>query len=1220
MPKHYKYILLLLSFFIGFSSVLAEGTCSFTNPYYNSGEFTPGVHTNADGDALIYEITNVNMENEDVFSIYGWAFSSIHDCHLNGGETGSDAKIWLYFYPIGEEGNKEEYVYLDIEYATEATAGCVTSGCADGKPKYFDYTFWNCYKKRVDGKNMCYSSNDGSGNVHGLASPILQGGFKGTLNLKEAYDSGKLKKDTDYRLHMLFQRGNSLWRDRDVSVFTGKVNSSVKEYDGFELEDGSMMDIKISGFGEKAEMLVRDGIPQGKSGLGCDSHWSNTIYYTKGDQYIVDKADTNTSCRGKIGELCTSSGNGAGQVNLYKLYTDSRARATSNEGSISGYTPASWIVFDGTIDITTKTKEEDDPDICEGDEIYYLYYYFADGVAKDFKGNINYTANFKDAKILQELEFESNSDMTIEGGPLSSKTIKKSFDTYYNNFWSAIESGQGYIEQDGKYYLVPDEFHKWPGGGSYSFSSEKGYDQDSLTTHNQKSFNRNPSGTLGYKFSVQESVDYTDSKNIPKSIRKGTKATDFQNMYKHFTVYQLTVCRNEEEKAQCEDEVVSTVCEDGDTGTHAIYHENDDIKNCTLNNGINSGFTFVQSGFGEAACKEDLDIYLPTHKKTAAGQYYLLNLSEGSDEVPKIKGHRTCATTPIKYSELDSKLKALESTMPTTYNHYRDSLFIYKQVKAASVAENPAPEKVPCATSKTWNDSIQDYEYTYGEYTLYHWELKIGSPDGPNNLEHFTPNPHTGTWVPDGDICLEPPDPGKTKEQFKQDIVDEWEQKTWSYKNSYDGSLLSYHNTIIDYNKMFSWTETVVDTNYHASGSIDQAAHIDTQNGYVDTKYTFNPMLTFNYGLPEGDPDSQVFPTPYSYKYRPEAVGGVSESKTYWSENAEPNNEYTDGGASLDPRPRELINCKKGGETCEETTTITGEFYHNGAVRRDEEVEYEYSLPHVTTTIPDGRVYGEGRPQPNNGKTSLDLPKEAVPVNINIIEGVKNYTFSIEYLKDELRTRMESLNPIDDWGDAKMGSHGKYALPETRFVKRKVLNNGTLYICDYDVINDIYLPGPQKFNFFYRVVDTYNINPLGRTLGYNWTDVRATNEDIGVIPTIKQDALDVTHLKEDHEKFVYTLNPLDMQEIRKYNATRDEGYADWDLVCNDYDTGGYHCRSNFLECLVGGGTGCSNISANHDSDNTFNGETYTYEDFKRNRDAFIAKQNALDELAGIGGG
>ena len=1204
MPKHYKHILLLLSFFIGFSSVLAEGTCSFTNPYYNSGEFTPGVHTNADGDALIYEITNVNMENEDVFSIYGWAFSSIHDCHLNGGETGSDAKIWLYFYPIGEEGNKEEYVYLDIEYATEATAGCVTSGCADGKPKYFDYTFWNCYKKRVDGKNMCYSSNDGSGNVHGLASPILQGGFKGTLNLKEAYDSGKLKKDTDYRLHMLFQRGNSLWRDRDVSVFTGKVNSSVKEYDGFELEDGSMMDIKISGFGEKAEMLVRDGIPQGKSGLGCDSHWSNTIYYTKGDQYIVDKADTNTSCRGKIGELCTSSGNGAGQVNLYKLYTDSRARATSNEGSISGYTPASWIVFDGTIDITTKTKEEDDPDICEGDKIYYLYYYFADGVAKDFKGNINYTANFKDAKILQELEFESNSDMTIEGGPLSSKTIKKNFDTYYNNFWSAIESGQGYIEQDEKYYLVPDEFHKWPGGGSYSFSSEKGYDQDSLTTHNQKSFNRNPSGTLGYKFSVQESVDYTDSKNIPKSIRKGTKATDFQNMYKHFTVYQLTVCRNEEEKAQCEDEVVSTVCEDGDTGTHAIYHENDDIKNCTLNKGTHSGFTIVENGetvgnYGTVACKEDLDFYFPGGKETAAGQYFLLD-----NYIPKIKGHRTCATSTVSYAKLENNLQSFEKGMPEIYNLYRDWYHYYiEAVLEGEEYEVPGPSgHYTCSDP---DDPTITQEYDIEPNNIIEWKVDPFSAINGTSWGEVKERPRGQTcgYHCEGTSLVAEDCGGRTLEEYQNEV----KGIVIGHKNSYEGKLKEVYAHTNGYNKLYSWTENVVNLRWIEGGELDPAASIEPVPGTEDTRYTFKPDVTFNYE----DPDGKVFSVPYTY---PNAAQSPSENKDYWGEGAEPDNKYENGGGGIDFQPRKLINCILGEDTCHTTDTITGHYYHNAAVRRDEETEYEYHLPTIQTTIPDGRVYGPGNgPMPSN-KTPLTLEPEAVPVNINTLAGQYNYTISVEKFKDQLRTSKFSNNPDDDWADDKNGTNVK--LGNSRFVKRKVFNAGEDYVCHYDVINDIYLPGPQKFNFFYRVVDTYEINPLNRTLGYNWVDARGSS----VRDTIKEDALDVTHLKEGHEKFVYTLNPVTMQEIRKYNATRDEGYSDWDLVCNDYGgSRGYHCYSHFLDCLAGGGgtgTGvaCSNIvGSSHD-----NGD-YTDTDLNDNRIKFIQKQNELDALVGIGG-
>lgn len=1211
--KYNSFIFAIAMCIISLSSipVLAANTCDYTDSTVNPQKIAGTLSNNSNAEnTLVYELTNIKM-NGDVLELYGWAFEPWKDTYLNGGSGTKDGSVEFYFYP--EDNPSGEKVYFKKEgivYATESSGGCPTTGCSDGSPKYFDYTYWQCYKGGSKGQDKWCSDmgGDGSGNKWGRLTPDLKGGFKASFNLKEAYESGEMKKGIDYILHMVFKKGSGYTKEIDASIHKGLVHESVDKYQGYDTESDGKFSIDITGFKSTASVIATAGIPSGSNGFPCSSQWKDysAYYFQTTDGYNVD-LEVKHSCRGKVGETCTSGTTGPGAINIYGLSVKptltkigGKLRATPGTGA-TGYTPASWITFDGNIKISTKEREGEDPGICEGDEIYYLYYYMMDGVNEKFKGNISYNAIYQDAKVLTELDFKTNGDISDKvGGPLSYKTVRSNLSTYYNNFWAAIENG-GVYEQDKKYYLVPEQFYKWINSRKQNFplsefQLHKGYDKGTLVAHKQDSFTMNPNGNLGFQFNIHEIVDYSEEKNSPLSILSGGNANSFgkDSLYKHFTVYQLTVCKSDIKKAQCEDTVEQAVCDEN--GTHAVFHEHKDIKNCTLPKGNNSGFNIVDSQFGQVACKEDLDFYLPGSKETAAGQYFVLN-----SYIPKVEARRTCATSPVSYTKFDQILKDIEKPMPKTYNQYRDSLFIYNQITEVK----QLPETTRSCTGKDPEmengkpkvDAQGNIIYKSETIHVTPLEIWVNNPTGPNYGQtgiRFN-NPEKSEYIPDADLCKDPPK-SETPDDFFDRIKSEWEEKTRRFKDSYDGALEDYHNTILEYNKMFSWTETVVDTVYHRVTDLQNASYISTTNGYVDTKYTFKPDVKFTYQ----DKDSAVFnPTPYQYDGK-----SPSEQKDYWGMDAEPDNYYTSGGAGILHDRRPLINCVNGGNTCYDTTTIDGDFYHNGAIRRDEDIEYEYNLPRVVTTIPDGRVYLQGKNTTN--KTEILLEEEAVPVNINTPSGTYNYSITFEKFKDELRKSMYSSNQDDNWADEPPGKG------ETRLVQRNVLNTGDMYVCTYRVINDIYLPNEEKFNFFYRVVDTYNINPLGRTLGYNWVDERAEK----VKEVIKEDAVSVTTLKEEHDKFVYTLDPVTMQEIRKYNAKQDEGYSDWDLVCSDYDnTGvrkGYHCYSHFLSCLVGGdgnGTGlnCSEVVGTYR-----NNGGYGVDELNQNRDLLIRKQNALD--------
>lgn len=1218
MKNRYKFLATLAVLTAVFSPsnthAYTKEPCSASNPYWNGANivnFGSKENYSSSENSLIYEITDLKM-NGDVLEVYGWAFESLYDTYLDG----SHSEVSLAFYPEGEFGNTDGYVKLDVNYAS-----------GGGDIKLYDYTYWNCYKKRQnDGAWMCMDQpGDSSGNLHGWTTPTHKGGFKASIDLKEAYESGKLKKNKDYVLRLFFQRSGGQLRSIDASIFKGLVDDSVLNYTGFESQDGSeALDIKISGFKDTARIINTDGIVLGSSGFACNSPFTGTVKYRYDARFNVG----DNIIQGYRGP------SGTGTINLYELSIGKASGGKVGPGTAyKTYAPASWINFEGNITISTRTEEKiEEPEACEGEEVYHFYYLFLAGVDNSTNGWMYNSAagtNFGDADIMKMLGVNSNTEIIKVGGEL--RISNKNLDWYYEHLKKAQQGGTNgnrYVQEGNNYFI---SYKSWcdtdaNGNANNCFDAETGCRIVDGKVTNDCSANKlngsfsvekyknntvdldNPPGGgkpitisrqddasgLGYNFSINRYFEAYPT-GRPSMRNPGMKVMSDQQ---HPAVYELVWCKGKEIETDCPDDVTSAVCNSGDSGTHAVFHENDDLKVCTLPKGTHSGFTIVEEsetlGYGTVACKEDLDFYLPGTKDTAAGQYFVLD-----KHIPKLDALRTCVTSTVKYVDLDNNLKSFEANMPDQYNRYRDWLHIYKNLKLET-------EQV------VQHNCTDKYGNPAGTYTTQKYKIPEVT-DTPNGL--ITYPGLTGIYVNGDTPCSQtsPKTPGEVFEEEKNNA----KASTLGFKGSYEGQLRNVYNHVLAYNKLFNWTETTVDLKWIPGGELDPAASIDTINASVDTKYDFKPEVTFWYE----DKDGHVFSVPYTY---PEEQQKSPESKDYWAEGSEPDNKYENGGASLDPQERPLINCAPGGdEECTEKTTIPGNFYHNAAVRRDEEIKHEYKLPLIKTSIPNGKVYGPATGYNAGEHTTIDLEDQAVPVNINTLTGIYNYTISFRYFKDHLRTSKFSTNTDDNWADAEKGKTNN-PLEETRLVKENVLgmegevgDSGEEYLCHYKVVNDIYLPGPKKFNFFYRVVDTYEINPLGRELGYNWTEGRGST----VQEKIREDSLSYSTLTNvddspDREKFVFTLDPVTMRSIRHYNAEKNltsDGYADWDLVCADYGqnvsgTSGYHCTSNVLTCLADGpGSNCSSIvGEGHD-----NGE-YDYQELLKNRQRLIQKQNNLD--------
>lgn len=976
----------------------------------------------------------------------------------------------------------------------------------------------------------------------------------------------------------------------------------------------------------------------------------NGAYYTCSSQdggwgpgsirlYAVQVADGLASVQRKYE-------NGSNMSTYYRNVKPS----TSGTSGVTTYVPAVWIVYPGEITVSTKEGEDLKSDVCEGKDIYNFYYMFLSSVDDTTDGTqgIEYSAkNNSDYSILSSLKdkngnpiisnnqlltaYENNGkkgyEMLVDN--VDTNIYKMNVKEFYDHLKAARASSTGYQQTSAlDFYIegIPtissnigktDNLSNWQ---NRTVQVDKLGDEWGLLVHDHTK-----EQGLGYNFKVDKQFKASPS-GRKQMMNKDQRAATGKDNQLSPAVYRVSFCINDEDKPpSCTDDVTSAVCLSNDQGTKVVFHENNDLKTCTIPKNTSSGFTIIEKSetneYCEVACKEDLDIELPGAKETAAGQYFKLD-----NYVPKITAKRTCVTSQIKkYSEIDKELTAMETELIRLYNTWQDWIAIngnqYRSdyysglstitdpdgIAGSGICEERVPNPPDPITGKSTGFH---YEPSGGTWTEYKWS--INSSTGPNKASGVGGGVlyggNDGTYIvvegDPGDTCSETPN--RSKQTYGSDITTPMINAETAYRTA----LTNYRNKINDYNKCFSWTDNTI--SYSFSGSDYRVSvNMATTERESTYDYTFEPKVTFDYP----DKDGSVFPAPYTYNYTTDVnKTGVNTKNTYWKEGSTVNDQYNSGGVTtvgLQARGENLENRKVlscSGTRCTTSSTYPGQtyFYSSAYIKREQEIVYEYHLPTLYTSVPSGRVS-----KSSSGGTYLQLEDEAVPVNINTLGGTYQYKLTIGNLKDKLRENKATKNPDDNWDK-------RFAGKVTG--KRGALNAGDDYVCRYTVVNDIYLPDQENFNFFYRTVDPYEINPLGRTLGYNWSDSKADT----VRKRMVEGEEDYTVLTNsaDRDKFVFTLTPVNMAEIRRYNARRsnvgDDGYSDWDLNCSDYGSGGYHCYSNFLTCLASAGDtnesgqpGCSSVFGQSLSDYR-SVSNYDWTMLDQNRRLLISKQNSLD--------
>lgn len=1162
---------------------------------------------------LAYDIEKVYIDNnDDTLHIQGWAFNVASDVGVAG--------------------------HTKVEFKLSSDAGDI-SPVKTYLHSSYSLAPWLCEKavNEETGKKENYCK-EGSLAIGGT-------GFEVAFDL----GSNDIKPGKVYKVMMKYNGllgGGGDWKE--ISVAKSAYDATAIDYnkrkkDGMAMRiEGGTGTIKVTE--RSVKMVDASGNP-----LPSDTNFSSgTTYTIKGSPIKVD----------------ISPGR-AGGINLYPVGVNAGGVTTayvpSVFGQIGGGDRGSWLLIK-TSEIADEGSNEvqfnngipqlPTPEGCEDpSKVYSFYYFFLGGwvnMPSGWTRNSAGAAGFNDKEVLDELELSEALNYKSFVVPIDKDTIG----WFYTDYKKAMSNHEKKYFNDGNNYFFAYDWWCRENGECYDQYSGCKLDSSGNPT-SECSPNKATRGELddasyqnasvklgtpleggtalkiketqssdGFKFSIQRYFSGSPYQiSNPGSLARPVN-TGKNEQYLHPAVFAMSICKGDPEQPNCDDEVDPAVCA-GDSGTEVIFHESDELATCTIKKDNHSGFTIVEKEetgeYCEVACKDDLDMKFPTHKQTAAGQYFILD-----NYTPELKAKRTCVTSKIDSNKFISDKKDKEKDIAKLYNIWRDWVVINGDEDSSNYDGGGSKITVTETESGTCYKHTEVYDpvakknvpgpdQETGTYKVYKWE--INASRGPNGTRYEgASGEFTKVEGSAGDTCEASTD--KSKETYDADITDEMKEA----ERNYADILAEYGEMVNNYNKCYSWTDNVMNARTNGTEIESVSANTDRES----YKFSFRPDLEFDYGYESPlEKDRSILGwDPFVWdesKYEDGELvekEGFDISNRYWDKNSTTNSKYDQGGVQANGDSAKGLNAENLGllicqtNTCSETGHLnTGHyFYTSSYVKREEEVKYTYHLPDVYTKIPTGIVTTDD----SEMQTKLQLEDDAVPVNINTPAGTYPYKLTLTNIKDELRQSKESNNPDDDWEERFAGSTGNGAL-----------NENDSYVCNYDVINDIYIPGsPGILNYFYRIIDTYEINPLNRTLGYNWANSKGDR----VREEIKQTAVSNALLEaEDSDKFVFKLTPLLMKEIRNHNARQPLGFANFDMACVPYVDGGgnrynrgYHCESQFLTCLVQDGEGSGPTGSCY---GVFDGSIRPYKaadddydigDLNHNRDNLINKQRDID--------
>lgn len=892
---------------------------------------------------------------------------------------------------------------------------------------------------------------------------------------------------------------------------------------------------------------------------------------------------------------------------------------------------------------------EEEPTLCPNGTVPYTNYYLFlagyDGSSYDKTtiGNFGYS----EYRLFKSLQLNSNNEIharIAQRIPIDKDNIK----WFYENWAQAVTAtGQWYYTTDKQNYYI------WHNANCDNFL-ENCENSDSKTNIDMATRIKNGNGIndiiaatvladeveitkayeqpeLGYNFQVTRKIN--GKKKLINPEEEAVLSGGLKE-YLHPAVYQMTYCISD---SPCQDDIDNAICSSDSDITTAHFYENSNLKQCTLADN-DSGFNIVDNDYCRISCKDDIDIVFPTKfgydTPIKTGTYFILNASSSDKYVPSIKGVRTCISNKVDIDGFKKDEENGRKDVETSYSAYTNAVAKYNYVNNdQNYTDNSDTAEVKtreynCTTPPDTNyeNCVKTYDQQDDVYknmvpkTEYEAMCRDQNPMPTKTcdtctykiiewqLKESSPYKESGKYS-SNEACKQADDTRKP-----QDLKDEAEKDMNDKKEEYNRAREKYESTISDF-KMCN----ILD------------GENSTENIVVNKNiaYNFEPDLEFDYGYSPltkryDERDSEVV-AGKMHKTKKESI-----NYSYWKNN-EPDDSYNQNAEEKKNRKYSFLKFIEAGGIRKpvygangkvETSEVTLADYNYA--KSVQTVTYNYNLPQIYTIIPSGSVLNYLPTSTNNIQYSA-LPQNAVPINIKTVEGNYRYYITLSNIVSSNDIRSKVGN---DTYTERFNLSGVIGLNSSSIATLE-----STYTCDYKVINDIFDPDPDPdpgnpnpgLLYFYRVIDLSNINPLGRTLGRNWTTAKSslieermkeTDSDYQKLHANEELNDESTTVRSDVDKFEFTLTPTLMRAIRSYDVNHK--YEDFNLICNNTnDENRYYCRSILLSCITSSGhtsetaAACDERILNAVQNYELDSPEYLYNDLRENRDRLINKNVAL---------
>lgn len=1291
MKKICKTLVFLILCFLFMNTVNAS-TCT---DGYNSDAFKGWDYNNVlwnfsgqkSHKFLSYDITYVAIK-DNILYIHGWAFDHNYSNDVGGTSTTAtddDVNVNLSLFEGTAnsdntlDASKEKFkfkIYYAAPQARNSSQKCGLKGCSLTVPKFYDLTYWNCYRPNYE--RLCQAGNGDS--------PYFYGGFAAELDLSQLEDNKTYTLGMKLTGARISTASSNTW----TAIGTSETNfdTSISTFN----EDNDL-NIKISADANStATVGASVGNIKSRNGTPCTDYSSTDIGYQKYKNFntktLPDNAtvkfvnaenDRPVACVGghqSRGYFPTTFGIQAGYqiqkseyINCYgsnyddvvetspsaiKMYPISYYDKDANT-TYYGYVPGSWLVFKNQFTIKTGTKDEPDVPVAscpEGSTIYNFYYYFLQGVGvSDFNNawiSNSAASTFSDVDILKGIGINSNSDIVsaINTAGSTVGTIypitKENIEDFYNNYEQILKSGSL------RYY------HK-AGTNDYYIGTKTWCKKDSSTGDTTQCYDSMTGCELDANGNLTSKNCSKSSYNFSNFLRASIDVDDYYNTKTKETEYGLKIVEKYNKEGLGFDFDISRYYTAADYKMQINLPNAKAIPTATSDNGkkfylqpaayrlsfcVNeeaqtcsdqvTGATCNTNGT-EAAFHENNDLATCTLDKSQKSGFTIVESSDTNnyctvackDDLDFTLPGDAGVVAAGRYFNLDNYIPSIKSTRTCVTSNINYSQFDsdLKSIESNlinlyNIWQGWIKINGNMDTS-AYSSGLSTIKETSSSQTCSYTCDKLD--ENGNVVKDAEGNTVTTTCYDPGTYTLHSwtinasSSQGASVSKMTGTYIT---NGTTHCLDSTDASKSTYDSSI-----------TTPMKNAEAAYEKKLQDYQNTINSYNAcyswTARTKNVAISGRYSIWTGLTSIQ---DKYKYKFYPDVLFNYEDDNNIFESqkmNREVTTDYTDSyfvwkqGESTNNTYTEGGSEKSGSSSFETTKrnliNCQGDSCSSSDVLATEFFTYSY----IKRTEEYGYRYylDDIVSEVPSGKVSL--AKNNKYSNYFAL-GTNAVPISINTLGGTYRYYLTVDNLIDSKDIRTTVKNDTF---EYRFGASGALNSSSSNVCDYQVVNDIYDPPDEnddgKFLFFYRPVDMADINPNNRLLGYNWNDSSGIAEVVKKRMVEASEDYQVLTNDKNRDKFSFTLTPTVMKQIRKYNAieTTNGGYSDFNLSCSTTD-GYYYCKSEFLTCLASGGkaSGCNKIF-----DKALNGydqiSDYDDTDLENNRSIFIKKQKSA-----IGGG